>query len=66
MNDYKILKVQQPFIYSSEKNEYENFEKNLLDLLNSGYEIHHTENITSTSGNDDVYNSILFILRKMK
>lgn len=66
MNDYKILKVQQPFNYSLEKNEYKDFEKNLLDLLNSGYEIHYTENITSTSGNDDVYNSILFILRKMK
>lgn len=63
MHTYKILKARQPFIINDKYNDYENFQKELIHYLNSGYELIQTEDI-SYNYYDIEYSEKIFILRK--
>jgi hypothetical protein len=66
MFQYKILKAKQPFLYSVEKNEWTDFKKELLDLLNTGYELIHSDNLALENEFGDNESSFkIFILIKL-
>lgn len=67
MFEYEIVRVRQPFTYSAEHNEYIAFKQKLLDYLNAGYELVHSEDfVEEVEGIGNEFSFKLFIIRRKK